>query len=143
MLIKVMSGTVGTITLAGALLFHQGVVDVKVQEKRADGTNIRLILPAAILPMAVMAVPDDKIRRHAAQLRQVLPALRIAAQELAKCPDTVLVEVQDAREHVRIEKVGGSLVIDVKSPSEDVHISVPLETLDSILSQVQSASARS
>ena len=142
MMTKFMGGALGTITLGGALLFHQGVVHVEVHEKRDKGANFHIILPATVISAAAMAVPDEKIARHAAQLEKVLPAARIAARELENCPDTVLVEVTSNREYVRVEKVGRSIKIDVESPREEVHVSVPLATIDSVLRSVQSAAAR-
>ena len=139
MIAKLTSGALGTVTLAGALLFHQGVVDVNVHEKHAGGDHVRVFVPAALLPLAAMAVPDEVIRRHAEHARQVLPAALIAAQELEKCPDTVLVEVQDRDEHVRVEKSGSNLIVDVNSPRETVHVSIPLRTIRSILQEVQAA----
>lgn len=65
----------------------------------------------------------------------------MAAQELAKCPDTVLVEVKDGREHVRVEKRGGRLLVDVDSPREEVHISLPLRTVVSVIREIESAGA--
>lgn len=143
MLSKLTTGALGTLTLAGALVFHQGIVDVKVHQKRPGGDNVRIMVPGAILSLAVMAVPGEVIRRHAAHARQALPAARIAAQELEKCPDTVLVEVQERDEHVRIEKRGGDLIVDVNSPRETVHVSIPLRTLRFILREVEAASPAS
>jgi hypothetical protein len=55
-----------------------------------------------------------------------LPTIQAANDELLRCPDGVLVQVDDSHEHVKIAKVNGALVIDVDDQSETVHVSVPL-----------------
>ena len=71
-----------------------------------------------------------------------MPVARLALQELAKCPDTVLVEVKDRDEHVRIEKRGGRLLVDVDSHSEEVHVGVPIQTVVSVLKELEVRAAR-
>jgi hypothetical protein len=61
--------------------------------------------------------------------REFLPAMRIAAEELERIPDGLLVEVSSPREHVLIVKRGGSLVVDVDNAGETVHVSMPLKTV--------------
>jgi hypothetical protein len=63
-------------------------------------------------------------------------------QQLAKVPDTVLVEVRDRDEHVRIEKRGGRILVDVDSPREEVHVGVPIQTVVSAIKELETASVR-
>lgn len=140
MLTRTMAGTLGALTLAGGWIFHQGVVRVSVEETKPGGERVRLVLPAALLPLGVRAVPEEAIREAAPAARDVLPAIRLAARELARCPDTLLVEVRDAGEHIRLAKRDGRLILDVDSPRERVHVSLPLRTLAAIADRVEAAS---
>lgn len=139
---KAIAGMAGTTLLAGALVFHEGVITVNVREKRADGDHIRFFVPATVASFGVGLVPEQHIRRATRHAHEYLPAARIAMQELAKCPDTVLVEVKERDEHVRIEKRGGRLLVDVDSRSEEVHVGVPIQTVVSVLKELESSAVR-
>lgn len=139
---KLMAGMAGTTLLAGALVFHEGVITVNVREKRPGGDHVHFFVPATIVPLGMSLAPRDKLAHATHHAREFLPAMRIGAQELAKCPDTVLVEVIDQRgqEHVRIEKRGGRILIDVDSPREEVHLAVPLQTVVGAIKDLEAAS---
>jgi hypothetical protein len=59
----------------------------------------------------------------------LLPALKLSASELAKLPDSVLVEVRDADQHVLISKSGDGLSVEEESPQEHVKVWVPLRAI--------------
>jgi len=139
---KAIAGMAGTTLLAGAMVFHEGVITVNVREKRVDGNHVRFFVPATVVSYGMGLAPEDQIRRATRHAHEYLPAARIAMQELAKCPDTVLVEVRDRGEHVRIEKRGGRLLVDVDSRSEEVHVGVPIQTVVSAIKELETASAR-
>jgi len=135
---KVMLGLAGTTALAGAYLIQQGAVRVSVDEHRANGRHIHLLVPAALVPMGIRFVPEESLLDAARQARLFLPTIRVASAELARLPDCDLVEVQDVNKYVKITKRGGSLVIDVQSPEETVHVSFPLRLADRIAAQLES-----
>lgn len=140
---KAIAGMAGTTLLAGALVFHEGVITVNVREKRADGDHIRFLVPATVVSYGMGLAPEEHIRRATRHAHEYLPAARIAMQELAKCPDTVLVEVKERRgEHVRIEKRGGRLLVDVDSDKEEVHVGVPIQTVVSVLRELEVTAVR-
>lgn len=139
---KAIAGMAGTTLLAGALVFHEGVITVNVREKRADGDHIRFFVPAMVVSYGMGLAPEKEIRRATRHAREFLPAARIGMQELAKCPDTVLVEVRDRDEHVRIEKRGGRLLIDVDSRKEEVRVGVPIQTVVSAIKELETVSVR-
>jgi hypothetical protein len=116
----------GTLVLAG-IVADAGFIGVRVHEKKPDGTNLRLYVPAVLVPLGVRLVPERELARGMSRAREFLPAMRIAAEELERIPDGLLVEVSSPREHVLIVKSGGSLVVDVDSDRETVHVSVPLQ----------------
>ena len=112
--------------LAGALVFSLGTVRVEVRSKAPGGEHIHIIAPAVLLPVGAMLVPADKIRQASRDIRPWLPTIQAATEELLRTPDATLVQVDNRREHVRIDKVGENLVIDVDDQGETVHVSVPL-----------------
>jgi len=143
MVARVMLPALGTVVLAGAYVVHEGAVRIAVDEQAPGGTHIHLLLPAALVPVGMKFVPDQKLREATAQARPWLPAIRAASQELARLPDSDLVEVRDAEQHVSISKRGALLVIDVQSTRESVHVSVPLHTVEEVAREVESWGRRS
>ncbi len=119
--------------------YSSGVVRVYVLEKKPGGDRINLFVPAILVPVALKFMPAQDRRRTAAELEPYLPALMAATDELARCPDAVLVEVKGPREHVSIRKLGRSLVIDVDSSDEIVHVSFPLKMVTSVLAEFERA----
>lgn len=140
---SVLSGTLGLagagLVLAGGLVYNAGAVRISVQENRPNGDSIRLILPAAVVPAVMAFVPDEKLREIPAEARGVLPALKIAAEELRNLPDCTLVEVHGPDEEVIIALRDGTLAIDVISDEEEVHLQIPLGAVESVASSLASA----
>ena len=122
----------GSFVLGAALIYDGGAVRIRVHEKKPEGTNIHLLVPAIAVPAALRLAPEKDLRKASEEIRPYLPAIKIAAEELAKCPDGPLVQVTSPRERVSIVKSGESLVIDVDSPDETVHVSFPLKMVHSI-----------
>jgi hypothetical protein len=129
MLAKIAMGFLVVTGMGTAYICEDGFVHVSVQESRKGGGNLHLILPAQLGPLAAHLVPLSHLRNADRELRAALPALHITAAELAKIPDTLLVEVRDHEEHVRISKAGAGLDVDVESPGEHVHVWVPLRAI--------------
>ena len=128
----------GTVLLCGALAYSGGVVDVDVQQKTPGGHHIHLPLPALAGPAALAFIPSRHMHfgNDARQMRDVMPAVRAAAEELARCPDGPLVDVQSDRETVHIAKDGAYLTIDVDNAKETVHISFPIRIVGTIAGQL-------
>ena len=122
-------GAGGMLVLAGAFVYHVGAIRVDVREKSPQGEHVRLFVPAVLAPLGARMVPRAKLREASKDLQQWLPVIEAASEELARCPDGLLVAVDSPHEHVRIAKAGGALVIDVDDPGETVHLSVPLQAL--------------
>jgi hypothetical protein len=129
MLAKIALGFVITVGLGTAYLLQDGLIRVSVEEYRKDGTNLHLYVPAEVAPLAAHFLPREEFRGNMKDLREVLPILRAMSAELTKLPDTVLVEVRDGDEHVRVAKSGGGLEVEEESPREHVHVYVPLRAL--------------
>ena len=55
-------------------------------------------------------------------------------------PDAEFVEVKDDDQHVRIRTHDGKLQIDVEAPDQNVHVLVPLSTVDDVVGQLEASS---
>ena len=137
LLAKAALGLGGTIVLAGAYTFHEGVIRVDVDESRSGGSHIHMWVPAAAVPMALHLVPAQHMRHASHQAREAMPILHAVIKELKKYPDAEFVEVIDHDQHVRVRTHEGKLQIDVDTPDEKVHLLCPLSTLDDVTSQLE------
>ena len=137
LLAKAALGLGGTIVLAGAYTFHEGVIRVDVDEFRSGGSHVHMWVPAAAVPMAMHLVPDKHMRHVSVQARESLPILHAVIKELKKYPDADFVEVVDHDQHVRVRTHDGKLQIDVDTPDEKVHILCPLSTIDDVTIQLE------
>jgi hypothetical protein len=141
LLAKVGIGLMGAVVVGGAMISSEGFIHVQVHEKQANGPNIRVIVPAAVVPLALEFVPNHHLARASAQVRPYLPIMEAAIPALEDCPDGVLVEVIDPKdkEHVMVAKSGGSIVVDVKDSNETVHVAVPLRAAQSSIERIAEA----
>jgi hypothetical protein len=136
---KIALGAVGTVVLTGAWLASDGLVRVSVNEMQdaAHPTHINVIVPAALVPAALHFVPNRALREAVEKAGPWMPAAQAACEELAKLPDTELVEVHNRHENVRIATQDGRLVIDVENTRENVHVSFPLRTAWKVAREIQ------
>ena len=136
-LAKLGVGFVGTVLVAGAAVSSEGFIHVKVHEKQPDGTNINLFVPAALATTALHFVPAHDLKaRDSEELRQCLPIIDAAIPVLRDAPDGVLVEVTDQHDHVLVQKLGGSVVVDVNDEEDVVHVSVPLSAAQNAIHEI-------
>jgi hypothetical protein len=132
----VLAGTLGVFTAGAVVVCNEGAVRVDVREKSQGGNHIHLILPAAVAPVAAFMIPRSKLHDARDKIRPWLPTIKAASEELARCADGPLVEVDSRREHVRIFKFHGSVFVDVDSDEETVHVSFPLVAAADTVSQL-------
>jgi hypothetical protein len=130
LLAKLALGLSGTIVLAGAYTFHDGIM--RVDEDHVGGRHVHVWLPAAVVPMAMHVVPKRHLQHAASQAAPWLPALRAMTKELEKYPEAELVEVRDSREYVRIRTHNGKLLIDVDEPGGRVRVACPLAMMEDV-----------
>jgi hypothetical protein len=119
-----------TLGAGAAAVYHGGTVAVEIDD---DGNRFRLNLPAGLVGAAIALTPAHALDEVTAEVRPFLPAVEAGWEELLATPDFVLVEVQSADEHVRVEKSGSRLEISVDSPDGQVRVGVPLRTVGSLL----------
>lgn len=139
LLAKLGVGVLGTAVVAGAALSSEGFIHVKVHEKHPGGHHINLLVPAAVVPIALHFAPHEEMAHASADIQEALPIIDAAVPALEQCPDGVLVEVVEPDEHVLVAKSGGSLVIDVNDHDDVVHVSVPLRAARSAVHQIAQA----
>jgi hypothetical protein len=127
---KIALGFCGTIALAGAYTFHEGVM--RVDEDHANGRHLHVWIPAAIVPMALHVIPQRQLGHVAADVRPWLPLFHELTKQLKKYPEAQLVEVLDAHQHVNIRTHQGKLLIDVTEPDGSVHVTCPLAMIEDV-----------
>ena len=142
LLAKVALGFGATVAVAGAYTFHQGVIRVDVDESRRGGSHVHFWVPAAVVPTALRFVPDHELRHamNCREAREAMPIARAMFHELRNYPNTTFVEVTDQDQHVRIATEGGRLAIDVTDPGDNVHLRVPISTVEETFERLVRAS---
>lgn len=127
---------IGTAVLGGAVLMQDGLVTVNVREKNPGGHHILFVAPGTLMPWGIKLAAA----RHVAPpdgTREWMPLARTAIEALERSPDCVFVQVDSTDEHVRIEKSGQHLRIDVDDRSEEVHLAVPLGAVRHALREIE------
>ncbi len=72
-----------------------------------------------------------------------MPVIRAALDGLRESDDVVLVEVKEPDQHVEVEKLGGSIIVDVDDAGETVHVSAPLRAISDTVEQLADADSKS
>jgi hypothetical protein len=124
--VTVLGGALGLMMLGGVVVYNEGAVKVEVRGKTDKNEHVHVIVPAVILPVAARMVPRKALKDKRDEIELWLPTIEAAADGLARCPDGPLVQVDNQHEHVLIQKQSGSLVVDVDSDEETVHVAIPL-----------------
>jgi len=140
LLAKAALGLGGALVMAGTYTFHEGLIRVDVDEYRAGGSHVHIWVPAAVVPMTMHFVPRHHLRDAAEHAREFLPVAHALFKELKEFPDAEFVEVKDDDQHVRIRTHDGKLQIDVEAPDQNVHVLVPLSTVDDVVGQLEASS---
>jgi len=138
LLAKLALGFCGTVAVAGAYTFHEGIM--RVEDDHFDGRRVHVWVPAAIVPMALHVVPTRRLERALEHAGPWLPALRELTKELKRYPEADFVEVEDGRQHVRIRTHQGKLLIDAIEPDETVRVACPLVMLEDIARELEARS---
>jgi hypothetical protein len=143
LLAKMVLGMAG-VALAGAgVLCSEGVVNVKVIEKQPRGLHLHVIAPAMLAPIAVHLAPQRELAEAAREIQPYMPVIRAALEGLRDSDDIVLVEVNGPGPHVEVAKSGGSIIVDVDSAGETVHVSTPIRAISSTVDQLAAAGSNS
>ena len=137
-LAKAALGLGATMAMAGVYVFHEGVIRVDVDERRAGGSHVHFWVPATVVSVGMHLAPKDQLNHVTEKARPLLPVLREVSKELEKYPNVEFVDVTDARDHVRVAMVDGKLQSDAVSGDGDVvHLSVPARVLCDVADELE------
>jgi len=134
---KIALGFGATLAVGGAYVFHEGVINVDVDEFRPGGSHVHVWAPATVVSLGMRIVPRHHLEQAASQLQPFLPVLREVAKELKRFPNTTFVEVKDGTDHVFIGTVDGKISIDAVSDTETVHLRIPIETVENVADRLE------
>jgi len=133
---KIALGISGTMLAGAGLICSQGMIEVNVVEKQPEAHHIFVVAPAMLVPIATHFIPRHDLGEASRQLRPYMPAIHAALSQLRDCDDFVLVDVKDHDQHVEVQKLGGSIVVDVKDENDTVHVSAPIRSMASTLDEI-------
>lgn len=128
------------LTVAGSVAAYQtfggmGMLVVDVHEKTPGGDRVHVEMPAVLIPMTMMCIPDFAhidCDIDDDEARYVGPIMRAISSELRKMPDAEIVYVETSEEIVTVIKRGDNIIVDVDTPQETVHITMPVKALESV-----------
>jgi hypothetical protein len=133
----------GTVVAGTTMLCSEGFLRVKVTERGAQPHHIDVIAPAMLVPIAARFAshfaPRQKMAEASDKLQPWVPTIRTALSELSSLDDMTLVDVSEPGDHVRMEKIGSSIVVDVEDTDAVVHISAPIRAISSTVQQIADA----
>ena len=136
LLAKIALTGVATMAMATVYTFRQGTIRVDVDEHHEGGTHVHVWVPAALVPMAVHFIPNDKLQQAEERADEWLPIVRAVSQSLGEHPQANFVEVQDRDQHVRVSTEDGRIRVDVKDEGEEVHVLCPISTIQDVAEQI-------
>lgn len=122
----------------GATLAATGTITVSVQDSGPDGVDLWIPVPALMVDVVVLAVPmivpDEDLAEARRQLAPYLEQIEALAEQIEDVPaGSVLVDVRNGAEHVRVAKDWRNFEIEVESPESSVRVSVPARLLSRTL----------
>jgi hypothetical protein len=133
---KIALGITGTMLAGLGVVCSEGMVEVNVVERQPEVHHVYVLAPAMLMPIAAHFVPRHQMGEASRQLRPYMPTIRAALSQLRECDDFVLVDVTDRAQRVKVQKLGGSLVVDVKDQDDTVHVSTPIRAISSTIEQL-------
>jgi hypothetical protein len=133
---KIAVGLVGTAVAGAGLLCSEGMIQVKVVQRRPESHHIFVMAPALLVPIGMHFAPKENMAEASEEIQPWLPTIRAALSQLRECDDFSFVEVNSPGQHVRVAKSGGSLVVDVNNEDESVHVSAPIRAMSSAIEEL-------
>jgi hypothetical protein len=126
--------------LLAASVVHSGMVTVKVDEPGPHGVRLDVPVPAVLVYAGMSLLPalveGDVWADVRADLGEWGPVAAEVLRAVEDAPDAVLVDVQNDRESVRIEKDGRTLEIHVEGADGTVDVSLPAGLLGHVARQI-------
>lgn len=119
-----------------ALVYSTGTVSVEVAQ--VEGQDLSIGVPAALITLALMVVPDDLYAEAAHELRPYWPAVREFCRQLGDCPDAVFVEVRGGEDElVIVSKREDRLLVHVQEDESRVHVAIPLYAVQTVANRLE------
>jgi hypothetical protein len=126
--------------LLAASIVQTGLVTVKINESGPNGTNLYLPVPAAFIHAGLTVLPalieDDVWEEVRIDLGEWAPVAAEALRAVEDAPDAVLVDIENDRESVRIEKDGRTLEIHIRDGKGSYEFSVPASLLGRVAREI-------
>ncbi len=126
--------------LLAASIVQTGLVTVKVNESGPNGTHLYLPVPAVLVHAGLAVLPalieEDVWEDVRTDLGEWGPVAAEALRAVEDAPDGVLVEIENDREYVRIEKDGRSLEVRVRDGKDSFEISLPASLLGRVAREI-------
>src|SRR5579872_489530 len=140
---KIALACAGTVVAGTTVLCSEGFLRVNVTERGSAPHHINVIAPALLVPLAVRFASHFETRRSideaADKLESWAPTIRAALTQLNNLDDMTLVEVNETGDHVRVEKIGSAIVVDVDDKDATVHVSAPIRAISATVQQIADA----
>ncbi|MGH9457225.1 MAG: hypothetical protein ACRD2J_06240 [Thermoanaerobaculia bacterium] len=117
---------------------HSGAIEVRIDDgQQAVHLDLPAVVPGLVIQQALFPKSWRPFHvRHGAE--EWGPAVLAAMRELEAYENVPLVEIEDGRERVRIEKRGERVVIEIDSPRESVRVTMPFRMLRNALERYES-----
>lgn len=126
--------------LLAASVVHTGLVTVKIHESGPHGTHLYLPVPAVLVHAGLSVLPalvqKDVWEEVRADLGEWGPVAAEVLRAVEDAPDAVLVDIENERESVRIEKDGRTLEIRVRDGGDSFEISLPASLLGRVAREI-------
>jgi hypothetical protein len=137
---KIALACAGTVVAGTTVLCSEGFLRVNVTENGPEPHHINLVAPAMLVPIAVHIAShlgsQQQIDEATDKIQPWAPTIRTALSELNDLDDMTLIEVSEPGDHVRVQKVGSAVVIDVDDKDATVHVSAPIRAISSAMRQI-------
>lgn len=130
MILKLLVGipavAAGLIAAGLLALLQGGIATVRIQDPEM---SLYLPVPMAAFDVALAFVPEQQLARVRQDLEPHRELILAALEELADCPDAVLVDVRNSTESVLVSKVGDELWIWTREGNSTVEVRIPLRSV--------------
>ncbi len=127
-----------TFSVSIAFAVHNaGMMEVDVDSHGPGGDDVRIVFPAFLAHIAISLVPSSVFEHIDDQALEWMPVVADVSRKLEEYPDFVLVEVTSRNETVLITKKQGTLVVEVESDDENVHVALPLSLVGRVVNKLQ------
>ena len=107
---------------------------VVVDVNPADGPHLVVPVPLSLAQTALSFAPTEVRRIEIPEFSEYSELVHELVHEIRTIPDSILVEVEDGKDHVLIEKIGDELSVSVRGGDDElVDVHIPLDMLEEVV----------